>query len=350
MNEASVDDTFIQIPGYRLEHRLGSGAMATVYSAVQKTLERRVALKLMADSLTTDPVFQKRFLKEGQIVAQLNHPNIVTIHDIGLAGSNYYMAMEYLSGVTLRERIDAGMTADEAVTIVKALAGALGYAHRRNFVHRDVKPANIMFREDGTPVLTDFGIAKALADSTQMTQAGWTVGTPSYMSPEQALGKPVDGRCDLYSLGVVFFEMLTGSKPYQGSDSFAVALMHVNDAIPRLPPELQRFQPIIDKLMAKQPEDRYPDADALIEALQPLLPRAKRVEPDAVVHGGRRGWLWALSSITAVLGVAGYLVYAGLLPLPWLQEPADPFGLGPIVARDLTPEQREQVSRMLEVA
>lgn len=262
-----MTEGIIQIPGYRMERHLGSGAMANVYLAVQESLDRQVALKLMAASLLSDSTFRERFLKEGKIIARLNHPNIITIYDIGIFQGSYYMAMEYVNGGTLKERILTGLTVEQAVLILRQIAAALGYAHKRGFVHRDVKPPNILFREDGVAVLSDFGIAKGFDDGTQMTAAGWTVGTPNYMSPEQALGKPVDARSDLYSLGIVFYEMLTGDKPYQGQDAFATALMHVNHPLPRLPDNLASFQTIIEGLLAKNPDERYTNAAALLDAL-----------------------------------------------------------------------------------
>ncbi len=352
-----MDDT-MQIPGYIIEGHIGSGAMATVYLALHKNLERRVALKLMAGSLVTDDTFRERFLKEGKIVAQLNHPNIITIYDIGVVQSNYFMAMEYVNGGTLKDRIKQAMPPTEAVEILVALASALGYAHKRNFIHRDVKPANILFREDGTPVLSDFGIAKSLGGGTQMTRTGWAVGTPSYMSPEQALGKEVDSRCDLYSLGVMFHEMLTGEKPYKATDSFAVALMHVNDPIPKLPAELSAFQPIINRLMAKKPDDRFADADELITALKPF--RAQQVTDKTAPSAVASRWpLWT-GAVTAslVLGLGGYFGYMQFTSKPppasntntAYVSPIDPFGIEPQTTRPLSPAQQAEVAGMLEMA
>ena len=260
----------IRIPGYKIEKHIGSGAMAKVYLAVQKSLERKVALKLMASTMLSDPTFSERFLKEGKIVAQLNHPNIVTIFDIGLTDSCYYMAMEYVDGGhTLKELIRGGMDIELTVAILRQIAAALGYAHRQGFVHRDVKPANILLRKDDIPVLSDFGIAKSF-DGTQMTAVGSTMGTPSYMSPEQIRGGEVDARSDLYSLGVVFFEMLTGNKPYEADSIPAILWKHVNDPIPKLPKRLAAFQPIINQLMAKDSDDRFPAAEILIVALNKI--------------------------------------------------------------------------------
>ena len=175
----------INIPGYKIEKDIGSGAMATVHLAIQTSLERQVALKIMAESLVNDPTFRARFLKEGKIIAQMNHPHIVTIYDIGVFESLYYMAMEYVGGGTLRQRIEVGLSLHRSIEILCEIADALGYAHQRGFVHRDVKPPNILFREDSSTVLSDFGIAKNFSEGTAMTAAGWTVGTPNYMSPEQ---------------------------------------------------------------------------------------------------------------------------------------------------------------------
>jgi len=373
-----LNDSTLQIPGYRLERNIGSGAMATVYLATQESLDRQVALKLMSPALTADEQFRGRFLKEGKIVAQLNHPHIVTIYDIGVLQDRYFMAMEYVDGGTLKERISNGLTSAQATTIFRQIAQALGYAHKRGFVHRDVKPANILFREDGSAVLSDFGIAKSISGGTQMTQAGWAVGTPSYMSPEQALAKPVDARSDLYSLGIVFYEMLTGARPYQAPDSIALALKHVNDPIPRLPEVVADYQAIIDQLMAKDPNDRFADAETCIAALdtlatvpQPAVPAPandRTVVLDHTAPGSRsippapstgtplppqpgHRWLWTL-------GIGGVLVVALAAAVYFLQpylfpestpEPA-PVPLPPIACPSLDDKEMETVKALMTTA
>ncbi len=264
----------IELPGFDIERELGEGAMATVYLATQRSLQRKVALKVMAAALAADPSFAERFLREGRTLARLSHPNTVTIHDIGNVGSCYYMAMEYLPNGTLKERIQQGLDPEQGLAYVRQVAAALGYAHSQGLVHRDVKPANILFRADGTAVLSDFGIAKSIEDNTQFTQVGFAVGTPSYMSPEQARGQEIDGRADLYALGVVLYEILTGKLPYNGKDSLSTALAHLTEPLPELPIEQGRYQDILRQLLAKDPAERFPTAGALIAALDRLAPSA----------------------------------------------------------------------------
>ncbi len=264
----------INIPGYDIHGEIGEGAMATVYLATQRSLERKVALKVMAAALAADATFCERFLREGRTLARLAHPNTVTIHDIGNVGELYYMAMEFLPDGTLKERLAEGLSPEQGLVYLRQIALALGYAHAQGLVHRDVKPANILFRADGTAVLSDFGIAKSLDDRTQFTQAGFAVGTPSYMSPEQARGQEIDGRADLYALGVVLYEMLAGKLPYVGNDALSTALAHLTQPLPALPISQGRYQYILSKLLAKDPADRFADAAALLEALDALPAKA----------------------------------------------------------------------------
>lgn len=270
----------LQIPGYDIDGEIGEGAMASVYLATQRSLERKVALKVMAASLAADPSFCERFLREGRTLARLSHPHTVTIHDIGNVGTLYYMAMEYLPNGTLKARIAAGLTPEQGVQYVRQIASALGYAHAQGLVHRDVKPANILFRADGNAVLSDFGIAKSLDDRTQFTQAGFAVGTPSYMSPEQARGQDIDGRADLYALGVVLYEILVGKLPYTGTDALSTALAHLTEPLPALPIEHGRYQDILRGLLAKDPAERFADAAALLAALDRLPARTVAAAED----------------------------------------------------------------------
>ncbi|MCB1822777.1 MAG: serine/threonine protein kinase, partial [Candidatus Competibacteraceae bacterium] len=247
----------MHIPGYQIERELGQGGMAIVYLALQESLHRHVALKVIKPVLTTDEEFAQRFLREGRIIAQLSDPHIVTVYDIASYEGNYYLSMEYLPGGTLQQRIRKGLELAEVLNIGRAIAEALHYAHRRGVIHRDIKPQNILFRENGQPVLSDFGIAKTLGTSSIMTRTGLSLGTPRYMSPEQIRGQAVDARADIYSFGVLFYEMLTGNVPYMAEDSFALAMMHVTSPVPEVPPHLSRFQPLLNRLLEKDPNQRF---------------------------------------------------------------------------------------------
>ena len=260
----------VQIPGYKLIKKLGEGGMATVYLATQESLDREVALKVMSPALAANPAFCEQFMKEGRITAKLTHPHLMTVHDIGNDHGVYYLASEYLPAGTLRERMDK-LTTAETLEIARDIAAGLAYAHEKGFVHRDVKPGNIMFRANGTAVLADFGIAKAMKTVSAATMAGNAIGTPDYMSPEQAQASLVDGRSDLYSLGAVLYECLAGQKPYQANDAYAVALMHVTEPVPQLPDKVAWLQPLIDGLMAKSPEQRFANGDAFIAACDRLV-------------------------------------------------------------------------------
>ncbi len=271
----SVD---IHIPGYRILRPIGEGGMASVFLAVQESLDREVALKVMAPALAANAEFTDRFLKEGRITAKLAHPNLVTVFDIGSHGTVYYLAAEFIPGGTLREKIDDGLQVGDALDIVCDVARGLQFAHNMGFVHRDVKPGNVLFKADGTAVLADFGIAKAMDAKSGATMAGASIGTPDYMSPEQARAEQVDGRSDLYSLGVMFYEMLTGEPPYRASDPFTVALMHVTQPVPELPAEHAWLQPLLDGLMAKIADNRFPTGDAFIAAVEQLLAAAPEAQ------------------------------------------------------------------------
>ncbi len=252
----------IQVPGYEILRLLGSGGMSTVYLALQRSLDRKVALKIMrrsVDSASDDArQMERRFLLEGRMMAKLSHRNIVAVYDIVSNDAIAYIAMEYLGGGALSDRMRSGIALADAVSVIVQIAGALEFAHGHGVVHRDLKPANIMFRENGTPILTDFGIARYQDRSaTRLTQTGMLVGTPTYMSPEQINGQEVDGRSDQYSLGILFYELLTGSPPFRGDTPIAVLMMHLTQQPPPLPDELRAFQDVFDRLLAKDREARY---------------------------------------------------------------------------------------------
>lgn len=258
----------VHIPGYEIECEIGHGGMATVYRAVQQSLGRRVAIKILAQQLNDDTEFVARFKKEGRILAHLSNPNIVTIHDVGISQDNrIFLSIEYLSCGTLKDRIKQSLSIASTLQIIKAIATALSFAHRNGIIHRDVKPSNIMFRHDGTPVLTDFGVARTIGAKTVHTMTGFIVGSPGYMSPEQAMGESATIQSDLYALGVVLYEMLVGRPLYQADNSLTIILKHLNDPIPKLPDQYIYFQPIINKLLAKKAAERYKNAGEFLNAV-----------------------------------------------------------------------------------
>jgi serine/threonine-protein kinase len=268
-----------KIGKYTLAEKLGRGGMAEVYKAYQENLDRYVAIKLMHTFLASEEDFLHRFKREARAMAALNHPNIVGIIDFDVWKNDiYYLVMEYISGGTLKEHLETlanngeTMPLEQAVSIARQMASALAYAHKRNMVHRDIKPANIMLDETGRAILTDFGIVKLMgAQSMAYTATGALIGTPSYMSPEQAMGRPGDERCDIYSLGVLLFQMTTGQLPFAADTPLAVVMKHVNEPVPlptefnpSVPVDLQR---VILKALAKNPDERYQTAAEFEEAL-----------------------------------------------------------------------------------
>ncbi|MGB3621338.1 protein kinase [Ketobacter sp. MCCC 1A13808] len=261
----------VDVPGYKIVSEIGKGGMATVFVAVQESFNRKVALKVMATSLTGDPVFGERFLREARILASLTHRNIVSVYDLGKHAGYPYFSMEFLPGGDLKHRLRSGIRADKAVRIIYDMAGALAFAHSKSYIHRDIKPENMLFRADGTVVLTDFGIAKALEADTNVTSVGVVVGSPHYMSPEQALAKKVDTRSDIYSLGVVMYEVLVGRPLYDAGSSVAAAIKHISDPIPKLPAKLSCLQPVLEKMVAKHPSDRYASMVEVAQALEPYV-------------------------------------------------------------------------------
>ncbi len=260
----------IEIPGYRIIKTLGRGGMATVYLALQESVDREVALKVMSPALMVDPNFGERFLREARIAAKLHHRHVVGVHDVGRHNDIHYIAMEFLPGGSPRIEDKHPLEATFVLRVVREIATALGYAHSKGFVHRDVKPDNILLHDDGTAALTDFGIARASDSATRMTRTGSVIGTPYYMSPEQARGRPLDGRADLYSLGVVLYEMLTGGVPYQADDPLAIGIMHITEPVPRLPVQLQALQGLLDRMMAKLPEERFQSGEEIADIIREI--------------------------------------------------------------------------------
>lgn len=260
----------VQIPGYRIKKILGKGGMATVFLAVQEIFEREVALKVMSPSLAEDPSFGQRFMREARIVSQLVHANIVTVFDVGVHEDWYYLSMEYIPGPDLKQACSQ-LTLLQKIAVVDDVARALDFAGAKGYIHRDIKPENIILRDAaGRAVLMDFGIARTAEADLCVTQTGTSLGTPHYMSPEQARGQAVDHRSDLYSLGVVLYFLLMGQVPYHAGSAVAIGVKHITEPVPVLPGYLHLLNPIIARLMAKQPEERYQHAADLIGDLQRL--------------------------------------------------------------------------------
>ncbi len=267
-----------RIDGYSIKKKLGSGGMATVYLAVQTSLGRKVALKLLSPNLIQDSSSTVRFLREARTIADLSHPNIISIYDVGTTNRHLpYFTMQYLPGGDLSERLKREIHEKEIIRILIGVTEALGYAHRRNFIHRDVKPANILFDESDNPVLTDFGIARTITGSNWLTGSGRSVGSSHYMSPEQTQGVELDARSDIYSLGVVAYQALVGRAPYEADDDYAIGYAHVYNDIPEVPERLERWQAFIDRAMAKDPDERFQSTDEVLSALNMLMEQTSAI-------------------------------------------------------------------------
>jgi tRNA A-37 threonylcarbamoyl transferase component Bud32 len=261
---------------YRLDARIASGGMSTVYRAFDETLERQVAIKLMNREISADSDQLERFRREARAVAQLNHPHVVGVIDAGEDEGRPYIVFEYVEGETLKERIrrKGRLAISEAIAYAIEIGRALGAAHARHIVHRDVKPQNVLIDEEGSAKVTDFGIARTLEEDG-LTADGRVLGTTDYVAPEQALGRHVTGQSDLYSLGVVLYEMLTGEVPFKGENQVAVAMKHVREALPdvqaKRPEVSAALAAVLDRATAKRPEDRYANDAELIADLEDVL-------------------------------------------------------------------------------
>jgi len=257
-----------EIPGFTIHRLVAHGGTAEVYLARQESLGRDVALKVLS-AQQSDESFTERFLKEGRLIAGLRHPHIITIYDIGaLQNGQHYISMEYLEDGDLERQLSGKpMPELQAVVILRELATCLQFVHEQGIIHRDIKPANVLFRKNGSLVLTDFGIAKLMEDDVKLTQTGATVGSPAYSSPEQAQGLDLDLRTDIYSLGVVFLEMLLGYNPYKAETFATTSINHIQMPVPQLEGKFKQYQPLIDKMLAKEPRERFASADEVVAFL-----------------------------------------------------------------------------------
>jgi serine/threonine protein kinase len=309
---------------YRLIEPLGSGAVANIFRAEDLTLARRVAIKLLKYEYTRDATFQRRFVHEAQALAGLDHPNLVRLYDFGVENDQYYMVMELVEGADLKAYLTrrGALPPHEAIWIALQLAEGLGLAHRAGLVHCDVKPQNVLLRPDLQPKLTDFGIARSMLAGGQADEEPW--GTPQYFSPEQARGEALGPASDIYSLGVVLFEMVTGHLPFHGRDPRALALQHVSSPppsprglVPAVPAELEA---VILRMLAKDPRERFRNGEQAARFLRSLLQAPSQEAPTLTRAAGLPGspeparptgvdW-------TAVgLGFLALVAVGGLIPL-----------------------------------
>lgn len=302
----------IYIPGYTIHSAIGHGGMASVYLATQESLNRKVAVKLLCNS--TEAGIGERFVSEARYIASLNSPHIITIYDIStLEKGGCYIAMEFIGGGDVTDNPARLATPGALLDMVRQVALGLAVVHDNGIIHRDVKPTNILFREDGTAVLTDFGIAKDVDGDTDLTQSGYSLGSPSYSSPEQAQCLPLDVTTDIYSLGVVLLELLLGHNPFKGDSHTGTALNHIQLPVPALPAEFEHLSPLVDRMLAKLPEDRYPSCRELVADIDRTLEAGDGKDGDETstpiqwgrspLPGGIKGGLAALATGAVVAAV-----------------------------------------------
>ena len=276
-----------RIGSYTLLEPVGHGGMAVVYKARQETLDRTVAVKVLSEHLATSDEFMHRFTREARTAANMRHPNVITVHDFGQDERGVpYLVLEYVDGATLADLMDDGLDDARIPDLLDQIAAGLDYAHSRGVIHRDVKPGNVLLTDDGRVVLADFGLAWLLEGALHLTLTGGVIGTPEYMSPEQASGVAVDHRTDVYALGVVLFEMLTGDRPFTADTPISILLKHVQQPAPSvrtLRPDLpEAVDRVVQQALAKDPEHRFQSADALARAFrQAVQAGPARSEDDA---------------------------------------------------------------------
>jgi len=255
------------IRGYRFIKKLNATNHSSIYLAERESTGVKVVLKVLQqvpDVSDSVGAFD-RFLQEYELIAEIRHPNIVNIYDLGVGDDHAHIAMEYLDGGDLKHKLAAGLSSSEAVRFLKQIASALGKIHEVGILHRDLKPGNIMLRSDDSVALIDFGLAKRMRLRMELTDEGEISGTPYYMSPEQGHAESVDHRSDIYSLGIIFYEMLTGKKPFRADTAMGIIYLHAQAPVPLLPPRLSEYQALINMMLAKKPEDRLQSAGEVVE-------------------------------------------------------------------------------------
>jgi eukaryotic-like serine/threonine-protein kinase len=271
MMAQSENSTIVEVPGYSILKEIATSNFSSVFLARSERLRRNVVLKVMTRGESEREMGDaERFQREYEIISSITHRAIAEIHDFGSQPGHLYLAMEYFPCGDLRDRLRNPLSVDESLYYLRAIAEALRVIHVFGILHRDLKPANVMLREDNSPVLIDFGLARRSLDEIGTTGVGQVLGSPYYISPEQAQGQRVDVRTDLYSLGVMFYEMLTGQRPYAGRSAVAIMTQHTSSPVPQLPEATSMQQPLLDRLMAKQQSARYASADELLADLGPI--------------------------------------------------------------------------------
>jgi eukaryotic-like serine/threonine-protein kinase len=318
---------------FEIVELIGKGGMSSVFKAHDRLLDRSVAIKVLHPQFTEDEEYVERFRREARSVAQLSHPNIVTVIDRGEDSGRQYIVFEYVQGENLKQLLErtGPMSAYEALGMALQMARALSFAHGRGLIHRDVKPQNVLLNAEGQAKMTDFGIARSV-DVQGVTITGTVLGTSEYIPPEQARGQQVDAQTDVYSLGVVLYELLTGSVPYDGDNFVTVALRHVNEPVPSLleqrPDAPPRLALAVERAMAKSPDERYESMDELVEELEDCLAELDPSSEDATmitrrpVAAARRqrprrkrrrlGVLWPIAAVLGVLAVAALAALGAL--------------------------------------
>jgi protein kinase-like protein len=344
--ERGRPDPAVRFGLYRVEEIIGTGGMGIVYRALDEALERRVALKTLAPALSVDPEFVARFKREAQSAAALNHPNITQIYTIGQEGTVPFFAMELIEGPSLERlvRDHGALDASLAAGYVAQAAQGLRHAHQRQLIHRDIKPSNLMLTQDGVIKITDFGLAKAARSETKLTATGEVLGSPGYISPEQAQGGAIDARSDIYSLGATFFHLVTGKLPFDAPTPVAMIIKHMNEPL-RSPRALNPSIPypvaaIIQKMMAKRPGERFQDYDALLRELEramaglPAASLPRSAGPGTADAGPASGRLPATGAAGRALAPEGIPPRGGIaaarpgaLPRPAAPRPAPADGV-----------------------